>query len=178
MQEVTVELLTDLAPEVNTTNLLLDRVARGAQRPLFSVQRDGTWHDLSAGDFLIDVKRLAMVLINDGLQPGDKVAIISRTRYEWALAEEAVWFAGGVSVPIYETSSAFQVEWILRDSGARVVFAENHELRATVRQAAAQLGDLEALRGVVKFPVRIKCATLSWNTLTQGLGELESGDAN
>ena len=141
MQEVTVELLTDLAPEVNTTNLLLDRVARGAQRPLFSVQRDGTWHDLSAGDFLIDVKRLAMVLINDGLQPGDKVAIISRTRYEWALAEEAVWFAGGVSVPIYETSSAFQVEWILRDSGARVVFAENHELRATVRQAAAQLGE-------------------------------------
>lgn len=141
MQEVTVELLTDLAPEVNTTNLLLDRVARGAQRPLFSVQRDGTWHDLSAGDFLIDVKRLAMALINDGLQPGDKVAIISRTRYEWALAEEAVWFAGGVSVPIYETSSAFQVEWILRDSGARVVFAENHELRATVRQAAAQLGE-------------------------------------
>ena len=44
MQEVTVELLTALAPEVNTTNLLLDRVARGAQRPLFSVQRDGVWH--------------------------------------------------------------------------------------------------------------------------------------
>ncbi|WP_417367154.1 AMP-dependent synthetase/ligase [Glutamicibacter arilaitensis] len=141
MQEVTVELLTALAPEVNTTNLLLDRVARGAQRPLFSVQRDGVWHELSAGAFLTDVKRLAMTLINDGVQPGDKVAIISRTRYEWALAEEAIWFAGGVTVPIYETSSAFQIEWILRDSGARVVFAENHELRANVRQAAAQLGE-------------------------------------
>jgi len=141
MQEVTVELLTELAPEVNTTNLLLDRVARGSDQPLFSVQRDGSWHDVSAGDFLIDVKRLATTLVNDGLQPGDKVAIISRTRYEWALAEEAIWFAGGISVPIYESSSPFQIEWILRDSGARVVFAEDHALRAHVRQAVAQLGE-------------------------------------
>ncbi|KUM29606.1 long-chain fatty acid--CoA ligase [Arthrobacter sp. EpRS66] len=141
MQEVTVELLTELAPEFNTTNLLIDRVARGADQPLFSVQRDGSWHDVSASDFLTDVKRLAMTLINDGLQPGDKVAIVSRTRYEWALAEEAIWFAGGVSVPIYETSSPFQIEWILRDSGARVVFAEDHALRANVRQAVAQLGE-------------------------------------
>ncbi|UYQ78295.1 AMP-dependent synthetase/ligase [Glutamicibacter sp. JL.03c] len=141
MQEVTVELLTELAPEFNTTNLLIDRVARGADQPLFSVQRDGSWHDVSASGFLADVKRLAMTLINDGLQPGDKVAIISRTRYEWALAEEAIWFAGGVSVPIYETSSPFQIEWILRDSGARVVFAEDHALRANVRQAVAQLGE-------------------------------------
>ncbi|MBF6671335.1 AMP-dependent synthetase/ligase [Glutamicibacter sp. FBE19] len=141
MHEVTVELLTELAPEVNTTNLLLDRVARGSDQPLFSVQREGSWHDVSAGDFLADVKRLATTLINDGLQPGDKVAIVSRTRYEWALAEEAIWFAGGISVPIYETSSPFQIEWILRDSGARVVFAEDHALRANVRQAAAQLGE-------------------------------------
>ncbi|WP_334122500.1 AMP-dependent synthetase/ligase [Glutamicibacter sp.] len=141
MQEVSVELLTELAPEVNTTNLLLDRVAAGADQPLFRVQRDGTWHDVNAGDFLKDVKRLATTLINDGLQPGDKVAIVSRTRYEWALAEEAIWFAGGVSVPIYETSSPFQIEWILRDSSARVVFAEDHDLRANVRQAVAQLGE-------------------------------------
>lgn len=141
MQEVTVELLTELAPEFNTTNLLINRVARGADQPLFSVQRDGSWHDVSASDFLADVKRLAMTLLNDGLQPGDKVAIVSRTRYEWALAEEAIWFAGGVSVPIYETSSPFQIEWILRDSGARVVFAEDHALRANVRQAVAQLGE-------------------------------------
>ncbi|WP_345473126.1 AMP-dependent synthetase/ligase [Glutamicibacter ectropisis] len=141
MQEVSVELLTELAPEVNTTNLLLDRVAAGADQPLFRVQREDTWHDVNARDFLRDVKRLATTLINDGLQPGDKVAIVSRTRYEWALAEEAIWFAGGVSVPIYETSSPFQIEWILRDSSARVVFAEDHDLRANVRQAVAQLGE-------------------------------------
>ncbi|WP_159614351.1 long-chain fatty acid--CoA ligase [Glutamicibacter sp. JC586] len=141
MQEVTVELLTELPPEFNTTNLLLDRVARDPEKPLFSVQRQGQWHDVSSTDFLKDVKRLASTLINDGLQPGQKVAIISRTRYEWALAEEAIWFAGGVSVPIYESSSPFQIEWILRDSGARVVFAEDHELRSNVRRAAAQLGE-------------------------------------
>ena len=141
MQEVHVEQLTDLAPEVNATNLLVDRVAASGGQALFMVQRSGTWHEVTADRFLADVKRLAMKLVSDGLQPGGKVAIISRTRYEWALAEEAIWFAGGISVPIYETSSPFQIEWILRDSGARVVFAEDHELRSHVRQAAAQLGE-------------------------------------
>ena len=141
MQEVHVEPLTELAAEVNVTNLLMDRVAKQGSEPLFMVQRADSWIDVSAQQFLVDVKRLAMRLINDGLKAGDKVAIISRTRYEWALAEEAIWFAGGISVPIYETSSPFQIEWILRDSGARVVFAEDHELRAHVRQAVAQLGE-------------------------------------
>ncbi|WP_313814881.1 long-chain fatty acid--CoA ligase [Glutamicibacter sp.] len=141
MQEVHVQPLTELSPEVNVTNLLLDRVAQAPAEPLFMVHRGDDWVDVGAEEFLRDVKRLAMRLINDGLQAGDKVAIISRTRYEWALAEEAIWFAGGISVPIYETSSPFQIEWILRDSGARVVFAEDHELRAHVRQAVAQLGE-------------------------------------
>lgn len=141
MQEVHVEQLADLAPEVNATNLLVDRVAASGGQALFMVQRSGSWHEVTADRFLADVKRLAMKLVSDGLQPGGKVAIISRTRYEWALAEEAIWFAGGISVPIYETSSPFQIEWILRDSGARVVFAEDHELRSHVRQAAAQLGE-------------------------------------
>lgn len=141
MQEVHVQPLTELSPEVNVTNLLLDRVAATGAEPLFMVQRGANWVDVTAQDFLRDVKRLAMRLVKDGLKAGDKVAIISRTRYEWALAEEAIWFAGGISVPIYETSSPFQIEWILRDSGARVVFAENHELRAHVRQAVAQLGE-------------------------------------
>ena len=141
MQEVHVDLLTGLDAGYNTTDLLLDRVAEAGDEPLFSVQRGQLWHDVSASQFLLDAKRLAMRLANDGMQPGDKVAIVSRTRYEWALAEEAIWFAGGISVPVYETSSAYQIEWILRDSGARIVFAEDHELRATVRQAAAQLGE-------------------------------------
>ncbi|WP_404289600.1 AMP-dependent synthetase/ligase [Glutamicibacter arilaitensis] len=141
MHELHVELLHDLDSQVNATTLLLDRVATSPDDTLFMVQRPSGWRDVSAQDFLRDVKRLASRLINDGLRPGDRVAIISRTRYEWALAEEAIWFAGGISIPIYETSSPFQIEWILRDSGARVIFAEDHELRANVRRAAAQLGE-------------------------------------
>ncbi|MGP9606895.1 AMP-dependent synthetase/ligase [Glutamicibacter sp. 287] len=145
MHELHVELLHDLDPQVNATTLLLDRVASSPNDTLFMVQRPSGWRDVSAQDFLRDVKRLASRLIHDGLQPGDRVAIVSRTRYEWALAEEAIWFAGGISIPIYETSSPFQIEWILRDSGARVVFAEDHELRANVRRAAAQLGESVAI---------------------------------
>lgn len=141
MQEVHVDLLHELKPQTNATDLLLDRVASAPDDALFMVQRGDSWRDVSAAQFLLDVKRLATRLMNDGLRPGQKVAIISRTRYEWALAEEAIWFAGGISVPVYETSSPFQIEWILRDSGARVVFAEDHELRANVRRAAAQLGE-------------------------------------
>lgn len=141
MREVHVDLLTELDPGYNATNLLLDRVASAGDRALFSVQRGHRWHDVTANDFLRDARRLAAALIADGLRPGDTVAIISRTRYEWALAEEAIWFAGAISVPIYETSSPYQIEWILRDSGARVVFAEDHEIRSNVRKAAATLGE-------------------------------------
>ncbi|MCW4465107.1 long-chain fatty acid--CoA ligase [Glutamicibacter sp. MNS18] len=141
MREQTVELLHDLDAGYNTTDLLLERVRAAADKPLFSVQRAGTWQDVTAGQFLDQVKRLATTLLANGLAPGDTVAILSRTRYEWALVEEAIWFAGGISVPVYETSSAFQIEWILRDSGARMVFAENADQQATIRQAAAHLGE-------------------------------------
>lgn len=141
MREETVEPLHELEPGYNTTDLLLERVAQAGDRPLFSVQRADNWHDVTARAFLTDVKRLATSLIANGLKPGDRVAIVSRTRYEWALVEQAIWFAGGISVPVYETSSAFQIEWILRDSGARVVFAENADQRSIIRQAAAHLGE-------------------------------------
>lgn len=140
MREETVELLHELDADYNSTDLLLERVKTAGDKPLFSVQRVGIWHDVTAQQFLDDVKRLATTLMTNGVKPGDKVAILSRTRYEWTLVEEAIWFAGGISVPIYETSSAFQIEWILRDSGAQLVFAENADQQAVIRQAAAHLG--------------------------------------
>lgn len=141
MFEQTVEMLHDLKTDYNTTDLLLERVKTAGAKPLFSVQRQNQWHDISADDFLIDVKRLATTLLANGVTPGSKVAIVSRTRYEWSLVEEAIWFVGGITVPIYETSSAFQIEWILRDSGARIVFAENADQQTVIRQAAAQLAE-------------------------------------
>ena len=67
---------------------------------------------------------VAKGLVAAGIGVGDRVALISKTRYEWTLLDYAIWFAGAVTVPVYETSSAEQIAWILRDSGARAVVAE------------------------------------------------------
>jgi long-chain acyl-CoA synthetase len=102
--------------------------SRAARQPQAVVMRrrdgDGTWHDVTAAVFRDEVTGLARGLVAAGVEPGDRVGLMSRTRYEWTLIDYAIWAAGAVTVPVYETSSAEQVEWILADSGARFVFAE------------------------------------------------------
>jgi long-chain acyl-CoA synthetase len=84
--------------------------------------------DITAARFRDDVAAVAGGLIASGIKPGDRIALMSKTRYEWTLIDYAIWAAGAVTVPIYETSSAEQVSWILSDSGAVGVFAENPAL--------------------------------------------------
>jgi long-chain acyl-CoA synthetase len=102
---------------------------------------------VSATDFLADVTALAKGLIASGVGAGDRVGIMSRTRYEWALVDFAIWFAGGISVPIYETSSPSQVAWNLGDSGAVAAFGEAAHHEDVIRQAATAEG-LTALQHV------------------------------
>ncbi len=83
---------------------------------------------------------MAKGLVAAGIEAGDRVALISKTRYEWTLLDYAIWFAGAVTVPVYETSSAEQVGWILQDSGARAVVAEGPDHLARVTEVR---GDLE-----------------------------------
>ena len=73
------------------------------------------------------MQALAKGLIAKGIAPGDRVALMSKTRYEWTLADYAIWCAGAVTVPIYETSSSEQVAWILGDSGAVAMIAESEQ---------------------------------------------------
>jgi long-chain acyl-CoA synthetase len=84
----------------------------------------GEWTDVTASQFSGEVIALAKGLIAAGIEPGDRVALMSHTRYEWTLIDYAIWTAGAVTVPVYETSSAEQAEWILSDSGARACFVE------------------------------------------------------
>ena len=79
---------------------------------------------MTASQFSGEVIALAKGLIAAGIEPGDRVALMSHTRYEWTLIDYAIWTAGAVTVPVYETSSAEQAEWILSDSGARACFVE------------------------------------------------------
>jgi long-chain acyl-CoA synthetase len=106
---------------------------------------EGRWTDVTAAEFRDQVTALARGLIAAGIQPGDRVGLLSRTRYEWTLADYAIWTAGAVTVPVYETSSAEQIEWILGDSGARAVIAEtdgHEQLVAGVRDKLPELAHL------------------------------------
>ncbi|MGG5175620.1 AMP-dependent synthetase/ligase [Pseudarthrobacter sp. J1763] len=148
MRELSVPPLVNVAPEINITDLVLRQSNSAANPALFSV-RDaaGTWNDISAKDFHADVVRIAKGLMASGVAAGDRVGIMARTRYEWALVDFAIWFSGAVSVPIYETSSPSQVAWNLGDSGAVAAFAEssNHE---NIIRAAAASENLAALKNV------------------------------
>ncbi len=85
---------------------------------------------------------MARGLVAAGISAGDRVALMSRTRYEWTLADFAIWAAGAVTVPIYETSSAEQVQWILSDSGAVAVIVETPAHAGTVGEVRADVPDL------------------------------------
>ncbi|APF33691.1 AMP-dependent synthetase/ligase [Microbacterium paludicola] len=144
-------------PDANITDLLVDRVAATPSRALFAVPHDGAWRDISAAEFQREVIALAKGLVAAGVEPGDKVAFVARTTYDWTLVDFAIFFAGAVMVPVYETSSASQIAWILSDSGATFAIAESadhaariDEIRATVplvREVWVMAsGDLDRLR--------------------------------
>ena len=103
---------------------------------------DAAWQDVTTAQFLAEVTSVAKGLIAAGIEIGDRVALISKTRYEWTLFDYAIWFAGAVTVPIYETSSAEQVHWILSDSGARAVVTETPDHRSRVREIRTDLDEL------------------------------------
>jgi long-chain acyl-CoA synthetase len=128
-----------------TGNLTDDVVTNGrdhADQVVFSRNTGASWIDVTAAEFLAEVQAVAKGLIAAGVEAGDRVALISKTRYEWTLVDYAIWFAGAVTVPIYETSSAEQVGWILEDSGARAVVAEGAEHLARIREVRPQLTEL------------------------------------
>lgn len=132
MRESSVPAIVTPDPQDNLTDLLVRAAQERPSSVMFSRRVDGTWQDVTAETFESEVVALAKGLVAGGVQPGDRVAIMSKTRYEWTLADFAIWSAGAVTVPIYETSSAEQVSWILSDSGAVAVFAETAGHTSTV----------------------------------------------
>jgi long-chain acyl-CoA synthetase len=108
-------------------------------------QPDGSWHDVTAAEFAAEVQAVAKGLIAEGLRPGDRIAIMSRTTYEWTLIDFAAWAAGLITVPVYPTSSAFQARWILQDSGAVACAVENKEQARIISAERRQLTGLTHL---------------------------------
>lgn len=108
----------------NVTDQIEDLFARNPEFPSVAIQTDDEWRTITAAQFRDQVRSVAKGLIAEGFNAGDRIAILSRTRYEWTVADYAIWYAGCVTVPIYETSSPEQVEWIVSDSHTVAIFFE------------------------------------------------------
>jgi len=134
VREFSVPAAVTIAETATLTDPLWDNAAEAPDSVQFQRLVDGVWRDVTCAQFLDQVVALARGLLAAGIQPGERVALMSKTRYEWTLIDYAIWTCGAVTVPIYETSSAEQVAWILEDSGAVGCFVESDAHRDTVAQ--------------------------------------------
>ncbi len=107
---------------------------------------DGVWTDVTCAQAAQQIRETALGLIAEGVQAGDRVAILSATRYEWVILDYAILSVGALTVPIYDTSSAEQVRWVLEDSGAVLVIAETDAHAQLVKEL---LDELPALRKIL-----------------------------
>jgi len=133
-------------PTVSIPGALRDRAAAHPNATMLERRVAGAWTPVTASQFAREVTDLARGLVAWGLAAGDVVAIMGRTSYEWTLVDFAIWTAGGVPVPIYETSSPDQISWIAGDSGAVLALAETDEHAARLREA-----DVASVREIVTF---------------------------
>lgn len=142
MREFTVPPAVTINDSMTLVQAVWTNADEAPDAPQFA-RRTGTgWEDISCARFRDEVAGLARGLVAAGVRAGDRVGLISRTRYEWTLIDYAIWACGAVTVPIYETSSADQVRWILSDSGAVACFVETADHAASVHQVRAELPDL------------------------------------
>jgi len=117
----------------NLTNLIAERAWFEADRVMVSRPLGDGWQAVTAREFDDEIRATAKGLIASGLKIGDRVAIMAKTRYEWTVLDFAIWYAGGCVVPIYETSSAEQIDWILTDSQAVAIIVETPALADLAR---------------------------------------------
>ena len=137
--------LVTVEPAHNLNHLITDRLAHAPGAPAVARKRDGVWEELTIDEFNAEIVAVAKGLVARGIEPNQQVGIMSRTTYEWSLLDWAIWAAGAVPVPLYETSSSEQVEWIVNDAQVRLLIAETPENAATVakiRDKAPHLADV------------------------------------
>jgi long-chain acyl-CoA synthetase len=127
----------------NLTDLIHANAERYPDLPVVARKVGDAWQDRTAAGFLSEVRATAKGLIASGVGPGDRVALMSRTRYEWTLLDFAIWCAGAVTVPVYETSSPEQVEWIIGNSGAVACVAELPRHEAVIAEVRERLPHLK-----------------------------------
>jgi long-chain acyl-CoA synthetase len=133
MNEITIPAIIPAAVAGNLTNLISERAHFEPERVLVSRPMGDRWQAVTAKEYEEEIKAVAKGFIAAGVGFGDRVAIMAKTRYEWTVLDFAIWYAGAVPVPIYETSSAEQVDWILTDSAAVAIVVETPALAELVQ---------------------------------------------
>jgi long-chain acyl-CoA synthetase len=133
MNEISIPPLVPAATAGNLTNLIAERAWFEPERIIMSRPLGEGWQPVTAREVEEEIRATAKGLIASGVQIGDRVAIMARTRYEWTILDFATWFAGAVVVPIYDTSSAEQIDWILNDSHSVAIVVETPALADLVK---------------------------------------------
>ena len=129
--------------DINLFDLLDDRAKRDPEGAMIEYKGDdGTWHPYSAQVFRDMVIDLAKGLIGLGVNKGDSVAIVSRTRWEWTALDMAIMSIGALTVPVYETNSASQVSWIFNDSKVTLAIAEDDGQRDKIESVRSEVPTL------------------------------------
>ncbi|MER5443403.1 long-chain fatty acid--CoA ligase [Streptomyces sp. NPDC002790] len=150
MREFSLPALYEVPADGNLTDIVRRNAAQHPDVAVLGRKIDGTWQDVTAVEFLAEVRAAAKGLIASGVQAGDRIALMSRTRYEWTLLDFAIWSAGAITVPVYETSSPEQIQWILGDSGAVGILVEldaHAAAVASVRDRLPELRDVWQIEG-------------------------------
>jgi long-chain acyl-CoA synthetase len=179
LREYSIPALAEIPATENAADVV---TRRAAEQPHAVMLRrkgaDGTWSDATAAQFRDEVHALAKGFIAAGVQPGMRIALMSHTRYEWTLIDYALWTAGAVVVPIYETSSAEQAEWILANSEAHAVIAETDGFASLITDDRDRLPALEhrwLLRDLVSLTASgadVSDETVAGRTRSRGAADI------
>jgi long-chain acyl-CoA synthetase len=135
MEQFTIPAIVEFPQSGNLNLLVTDRAKNEPARIILSRPFGDGWQNVSAKEFEEEVRTAAKGLVAAGINIGDRVGLMAKTRYEWTVLDFAIWSAGAVTVPIYETSSTEQINWILSDSGAVALIVETPQLRDVANPA-------------------------------------------
>ncbi|MFF1558330.1 AMP-dependent synthetase/ligase [Streptomyces sp. NPDC058279] len=145
MREFTVPPVVAGTPSGGLADIVFQHAREDPDRVVLGRKTDGVWGDVTSGELAEEVLALAKGLLAQGVGFGDRVAVMSRTRYEWTLFDFALWAIGAQPVPVYPTSSAEQVHWILHDSACTGCVVENEDQAMTVGSVIERLPALRRL---------------------------------
>lgn len=136
---------TDIPADRSLADVVFERADAADHRQALRFYDDGGWRGLTWPQFAARITEVGGGLIASGVEPGDRVVIMSRTRVEWTITDLAVLAVGAVAVPIYDTSSVEQCAWILADSGAKLAFAGDTDTAQALDRARADAPQLSEI---------------------------------